>query len=194
MTEDAMTRLRSAFAALVLADAIPEIAQLKLRRVRIVGQVGDRVSLQLVGREGEIPDAGQEARQPIWYGVPGVSATHAPGQEALLAFGSGDAGDPIVCLSTPRGQPGHVPVLVRHEASAEIRFFGGSAGVMRVGPAATQAVALGPALATFLGAVQVFAATASTATTALQIAAAASTLSGALAAITTTSAAKLEAI
>jgi hypothetical protein len=190
----ALSRLRSAVAALTKLDAIPERPLLPLQRARIVGQSGDRVSLQLVDRAGDLPDAGQEARQPIWYGVPGVSATHTPGQELLLAFAGADASQPVCFLATPRGQPGHVPILVRHEATTEIRLMGSAAGVVRVGPGGTQKVALGPALDTMLAALQAFAASASVAVSAAQIAAAAATLSGALAAITITKANKLEAI
>lgn len=194
MSPDALSRLRSALAGLTKLDAVPELPLLSLRRARIVGQVGDRVSLQLVDRDKELPDAGEEARQPIWYGVPGVSATHAAGQEVVLAFARGDAADPLVFLSTPRGQPGHVPILVRHEATTEIRFMGAAAGVVRVGPGSTKKVALGPALDAMLSALKAFASSASIATTAAQIATAAGTLNTALNAIATTSADKLEAI
>lgn len=194
MSADTLSRLRSALAELVKLDAIPEFSLMKLRRARIVGQSGDRVSLQIVDREGEVPDAGQEARQPVWYGVPGCSADHTPGQEVLLAVAFAAGAQPIVFLAPPRGQPGHVPIRVRHEATTEIRFMGSAAGVVRVGPGTTAPVALAAPVAAMLTALKAFATSAAAATTAAQIATAAATLSTALNAIASPAATRLEAI
>lgn len=139
-----LDRFRSALATLVRADAVPELVVLPLRRARIVSQgVDGRVSLQMVDRSGEAADT---LPVSVWMGVPGVSADHTPGQELVLGFAQAEASDPVAFLSAPKGQPGHIPIRVRHEATTEIRFCGSSAGSVKVGPEPTSPVALGPAL------------------------------------------------
>lgn len=193
MTE-ALSRLRSGLALLVRADGVPELPGLPFERARVISQGEDgRVSLQLVNRSGDRPDL-LDGRIPLWCGTSGVSVDPTPGQEVVLGYSRADLSDPVAFLAAPRGQPGHVPLRVRHEAVEEIAFVANSLGIVRVGPEGTQKVALGPALDSVLADVQAFAATVSTATTVPQIAAAAATLQGALSAITLTSATRLEAI
>lgn len=133
MNEQLLDRFRSANAKLARNDAFPEAEALSFNRARIVSQgVDGRISLQLVNRDGDKPDS-----LPVhyWCGVPGVSAKVAPGQEVVLGFSRADLSDPVAFLAAPKGQPGHVPLEVRHEATTEIRFFSESAGILRIGPA-----------------------------------------------------------
>lgn len=175
---DPSSRLGAALGALARAHGVPEAEALPLRRVRIVSQgIDGRVSLQQVDRSG---DAADTLPMPVWYGVPGFSADHSPGQEMVLGYAGADLADPVAFLATPRGQPGHVPIRIRIEATTEVRFFAGSAGVVRVGPGTTQQVALGPALDALIAALKKFATTASSAATAPQIAVAALELVAAL--------------
>lgn len=188
-----LSRLRDALTGLVRHDAVPEIRALSIGRARVVSQgVDGRVSLQRVDRGGEFPDL-FDGRVALWCGVAGVSVDPTPSQEVLFAFAGADLSDPIAFVATPLGQPGHVPIKVRHEATTEIRFVGASAGLVRVGPGATQPVALGSALDSVIGALQAFA-TALDSSTDPAVVAAASALTSALGAITITSATRLEAI
>lgn len=149
------SRLGAALGLLARAHGVPEAAALPLRRVRIVSQgVDGRVSLQHVERSGDAPDT---LPVPVWYGVPGMSADHSPGQEMLLGYGGADLADPVAFLATPRGQPGHVPIRIRIESTTEVRFFGGSAGVVRVGPGTTAPLALAVPFDAVLTAIRVFA-------------------------------------
>lgn len=192
-----LSRLRDALAGLVRHDAVPEIRALSIGRARVVSQgIDGRVSLQRVNRDGEYPDlfgSDNEGRVALWCGVAGVSVDPTPSQEVLFGFAAADLSDPIAFVATPLGQPGHVPIKVRHEATTEIRFVGASAGFVRVGPGATQQVALGPALDSVIAALQTFATTLGGSTDPA-VMAAASALSSALGAIAVTKAIRLEAI
>jgi hypothetical protein len=119
--------------------ALPELPSLPIARARIMSQgIDGRVSLQMVDRDGALPDmAGPTGRVDIWSGTPGVSADPTPGQEVVIAFSRADASDPVAFLAAPKGQPAHVPIKVRHEAITEIRLVGESPGVVKVGATGT---------------------------------------------------------
>jgi hypothetical protein len=111
----------------------------------------------------------------------------------VVAFAGADESDPVAFLSTPLGQPGHVPIAVRHDATTEIRLVGASAGVVRVGASGTQAVALGPALDAVVAALATLASTLGSATTIANVAAAGAALTTAIAALPPTKSTRLEA-
>jgi hypothetical protein len=133
---------------------IPELPALQARRARITSQGADgRVSLQLVERDGSIADFGRtEGAVSLYAGTAGQSADldlipteGRPSQvspETILAFASADQSAPYAFLAAPLGQPGHVPLVVRHEAWNEIRFVGASSGKVLVGAAPTSPVAI----------------------------------------------------
>lgn len=192
MNEQQLTsRFRSSFTRLVRNDAAPELDALQLVPARIVSQnpVSGMVSLQIVDRSGKYADT-----LPVhqWTGVAGVSWDPTPGQEVRLAFSQADKSDPVAFLASPKGQPGHVPLRVRHDAVEEIRMVGASEGVVRVG-STTVSVALEPPVKSFRDAVLAFATAAKASTTDPTLVAAATALESTLQGISDFAARKLEA-
>lgn len=179
-------RFVNAFSTLSRGAAVPELPALRLQRARVLSQnlTSGRVSLQLLDRSGDQPDT---LPLYLWSGTPGISADVATGQEVLLGYARADSSDPVAFAASPKGQPGHIPIRVRHEASSEILFGANSATVVRVGPAPVP-VALGPALQSLIAALNVFA----TGLNPTTLAAQAATLVTALNAITNIVATRLE--
>jgi hypothetical protein len=159
------SRLASAFERLARAAA-PELPSLAVRRARVTSQGSDgRVSLVQVDRAGDVPDVGRtEGAVRLYPGLAGTSAEvdTAASPEVVLAFSRADWSDPLAFLAAPLGQPGHVPVRVRHEASTEILMVTASAGKVLVGPlgageAARVPVAKAPPVEAIQAALEVFA-------------------------------------
>ncbi len=192
MSDVTASRLVNGFVTIVRGAAVPELPALSFARARVVSQgIDGRVSLQMIDRGGERPDT---LPVHLWCGTPGVSADVTPRQECVLAFASADASDPVAFLASPKGQPGHVPITVRHEATTEIRIVGDSAGIVRIGPGTTQKVALAPPVDAILTALQVFAGAAKLSTTDPTLVEAATQLETTLLAVTGIAAQRLESI
>jgi hypothetical protein len=158
------SRLVESLRALV-RGLIPELPALELRRARIVAQSSDgRVSLQQVERDGTVSDFGSaQGAVRLYAGTPGTSADldivateTRPGfaPETILAFTSADQSSPVTFLAAPLGQPGHVPLVVRHEAWNGIRFVGASSGKVFVGESPTYPVLLAPTVLTYLARIE----------------------------------------
>ena len=144
----------------IVRGFVPELPALQLRRAQITAQsIDGRISVQQVDRAGEVSDFGRtEGAVRLYAGLPGASADVDTSQtpETILAFTRADWSDPIAFLTPPIGMPGHVPLVVRLEASNELRFVGASAGIVRVGATPTVPVALAPNLLTYLQALEAY--------------------------------------
>lgn len=150
----ALSRLRSALAGLTRAEGVPEIGHLAPVRGRVLSQgVDGRISVQLLRRDGELADT---LPVQLFPGTPGTSADVTEGQEVVLIFASADPADPIAMLASPKGQPGHVPIRTRHEATTEILMVTASLGIVRVGPAGIERmpVAKAPPVTNYLTALE----------------------------------------
>lgn len=165
--EQGNSRLVEAMRVLVKA-LVPELPALQLRRARITSQSNDgRVSLQQVDRDGSVSDFGRtDGAVSLYAGTPGTSADldlaatefrQGSAPETILAFASADQSAPFTFLAAPLGQPGHVPLIVRHEAWNEVRFVGASSGKVFVGASPTNPVALAPFLVGYLQALELWA-------------------------------------
>lgn len=180
--EPGASRLAEAL-RVAIRGALPELQALALRRARVTAQAIDgRVSVQQVDRDGKVSDFGrEEGAVRLYAGLPGVSADLDTAQtpETILAFARADWSDALAFLAPPLGQPGHVPLKVRLEASDEIRFVGTSAGVGRFGTT-TEALAKADPTERFFYAVKAFAIAAKASGTDPTLAAAATALEAAL--------------
>lgn len=185
------SRLATAFERLARAAA-PELPSLAVRRARVVSQGSDgRVSLVQVDRAGDVSDFGRtEGAVRLYPGLPGTSAEldTAASPEAVLAFSRADWSDPLAFLAAPLGQPGHVPIRVRHEASTEILMVTASAGKVLIGPLgggenARVPVAKAPVVDSLQAALEVFAGSVSSAVDLAAVKTAAGVLTTALNAI-----------
>lgn len=108
----------------------PQRAFWGLYRYRVFRMSGDRVELQAVRADIGLPDA---IPIPIAPGLGGASASLTPGSVVYVAFADGDPSLPVVVAGTPRGEPGHVPVLVRLDATTDVELGGAGGRVLRSG-------------------------------------------------------------
>ena len=124
-------------------------------------------------------------------GVPGVTSDPTEGETCIVMFVGKDE-TPYVIGRAALDMPGHLPQEVRHDAVRSIKFVSKNNAKVTVG-ITTIPVAKAPPVISAFAAIQAFALASSTATTAPQIAAAALTLNGALAAISGYASTRLEA-
>lgn len=144
MSDAVLEVLRSA-----MRTAHPDLDAVPLAFYGVVRDLAGRYSLQTLRPQDGLPDA-----LPVnaWHGAPGISSDPTPGEHVVVAFVGKDA-EPVLIARSPRGEQGHVPIRVRHEASTEIRLVQHSDGVVRVGPdlpTPPEPVALAPALRLYL--------------------------------------------
>ena len=182
-----LSRLRTA----VLA-AFPGLDAPKKAFFRVAKAVAGRFALQpIFGIADQTKDL---SNIEICPGVPGVTSDPTPGENVIVAFVGKDE-VPYVIARASEQMPGHTPIEVRHDATTAIRFVSKTismGGKVYVGTV-TFPVALAPPVGSAMAAIQAFALATSTATTAPQIAIAATALNAALLAIPGYAAMKLEA-
>ncbi len=182
-----LAKLRAAMLA-----AIPGLDAPKAAFFRVVRNVAGRLNLQHIGASDQTVDM---SNVEVCPGVPGVTSDAADGETPIVAFIGAD-GVPYVIARASESMPGHTPVGVYHDASRSIYLITKAASVdakVFIGALPRSPVALAPPVNSMKAALAAFALTSSTATTAAQIAAAALTMSNALALIPTASATKLDA-
>ena len=95
-------------------------------RYRVALLDGDRVLLQAVTR-GRWPDI---VPCSLGAGIAGGWASLALNSEVLVAFEDEDRAPPVIISCTPKGRPGHVPVIAALNGE-EVQLGGGGPGVVR---------------------------------------------------------------